>query len=71
MHASNLLFAALVVAAVVLSDTFAFRAGGHSEAVVPQGAFVAVMAAVGTPLWRIGLTATWVASALLTVAFPF
>ncbi|MFZ9629347.1 MAG: transglutaminaseTgpA domain-containing protein, partial [Ilumatobacteraceae bacterium] len=59
--------AAAVVVAVVLSDTFAFRAGGHSEAVIPQGVLVAVIAAVGTPLWRTGLAAAWTASALLTV----
>ena len=59
--------ATAMVVIVVLSDTFAFRAGGHSEAVVPHGAMFVVVAAVGTPLWRVGLALSWTASAILTV----
>lgn len=52
---------------VVLSDTFAFRAGGQSEAVVPHGAMFVVIAAVGTPLWQLELSLAWVASVLVTI----
>ncbi|MFM7252021.1 MAG: DUF3488 and transglutaminase-like domain-containing protein [Ilumatobacteraceae bacterium] len=56
-----------LVVIVALSDTFAFRAGGHSEAVVPHGAMFVIVAAVGTPLWRVGLALAWTAAAILTV----
>ncbi len=53
---------------VVLSDTFAFRAFGRVEAVVPSGVLFVFTAALGTDRHRIVVAALWVGAALLVVA---
>lgn len=58
---------ALAVCAV-LSDTFAFRAMGRIEAIVPTGVVFIFTAALGTDRHRITVAALWVSAALLTVA---
>lgn len=59
--------AALAVCAL-LSDTFAFRAMGRIEAIVPAGVVFIFTAALGTDRYRITVAALWVSTALLAVA---
>ena len=54
--------------AAILSDTFAFRAMGRVEPVVPTGVLFVFAAALGTDNHRIAVSALWVGMALLTVA---
>jgi len=54
--------------AVILSDTFAFRAMGRVEPVVPTGVLFVFASALGTDNHRIAVSAAWVGMALLTVA---
>jgi transglutaminase-like putative cysteine protease len=51
--------------AVVLGDTFAFRAGARGEALVPAGVLFVFVAAVGTGQDRVVLTVLLVAAGLL------
>ncbi|MBP9052854.1 MAG: transglutaminase domain-containing protein [Ilumatobacteraceae bacterium] len=60
--------AAAVALCAALSDTFAFRALGHLEAVVPAGVVFIFTAALGTDRHRVAVSAVWIAMALLTVA---
>ena len=60
---------AMVVAlCVILSDTFAFRAYGRVEAIVPTGVLFLFTAALGTDRNLVAVTVLWVATAILTVA---
>ena len=60
---------AMVVAlCVILSDTFAFRAYGRVESVVPTGVLFLFTAALGTDRNLVAVTVLWVATAILTVA---
>jgi len=54
--------------AAALSDTFAFRALGRMEAVVPTGVIFVFTSALGTDRHRVAVAALWVGTALLTVA---
>ncbi len=60
--------AAAIAICAALSDTFAFRAMGRIEAIVPAGVIFIFTAALGTDNHRIGVAALWIAMALLTVA---
>ncbi|HQZ33741.1 MAG TPA: transglutaminaseTgpA domain-containing protein [Ilumatobacteraceae bacterium] len=60
--------AAAVAICAALADTFAFRAMGRVEAVVPTGVIFIFTSALGTDNHRVGVAALWVATALLTVA---
>jgi hypothetical protein len=51
-----------------LSDTFAFRALGRLEAVVPSGVIFVFTSALGTDRHRVVVAALWIGTALLTVA---
>ncbi len=51
----------------LLSDSFAFRAYGRAEAVVPSGVLFIFMAALGTDRNRISVAAAWLAAALLVI----
>ncbi len=60
--------AAAIAICAALADTFAFRAMGRIEAIVPAGVIFIFTAALGTDNHRIGVAALWIAMALLTVA---
>lgn len=52
----------------VMSDTFAFRAMGRMETIVPSGVVFVFTAALGTDRQRVEVAALWVGVALLVVA---
>ncbi len=54
--------------AAVLADTFAFRAGGRFEAVVPTGVVFVAVSAVGIDRNRLSSVAVWLVAALSLVA---
>ena len=60
--------AAAIAICAALADTFAFRAMGRLEAIVPAGVIFIFTAALGTDNHRVGVSALWIATALLTVA---
>lgn len=60
--------AVLVAAAAVLADTFAFRAMGRIEAVVPAGVIFVFASALGSNRHRVLVAALWIGVALFTVA---
>ncbi|MGB8860487.1 MAG: transglutaminaseTgpA domain-containing protein [Ilumatobacteraceae bacterium] len=60
--------AAAVAICAALADTFAFRAQGRVEAVVPAGVVFVFTAALGTDNHRVSVAALWVGVALVTVA---
>lgn len=60
--------AAAVAICAALADTFAFRAMGRIEAIVPTGVVFIFTSALGTDNHRVGVAALWIATALLTVA---
>ncbi len=60
--------AVALVMAVILSDTFAFRALGRVEATVPSGVLFVLTAALGVDRDRVLYTACWLAAAVLVVA---
>ena len=60
--------AAAIAICAALADTFAFRAMGRVEAIVPTGVIFIFTAALGTDNHRVGVAALWIATALLTVA---
>jgi transglutaminase-like putative cysteine protease len=60
--------AAVVGLSVILSDTFAFRAMGRIEAVVPSGVLFVFTSALGADRNRIVVAALWIGVALLTIA---
>jgi len=60
--------AAAVAACALLADTFAFRAFGRVEAVVPSAVVFVFAAALGTDRHRVAVAALWVAAALLAIA---
>ncbi len=60
--------AAAIAICAALADTFAFRAMGRMEAIVPTGVVFIFTAALGTDNHRVGVAALWIATALLTVA---
>lgn len=63
------LVACLAIGAVAaLSDTFAFRAAGRGEALVPGSIVFVVIAIVGEDRHRVMVTAVWLGCALLAVA---
>jgi len=51
-----------------LSDTFAFRAYGRAEAVVPAGVVFIFTSALGVDRNRVAVAALWIGAAILTVA---
>lgn len=53
---------------VALSDTFAFRAMGRVEAVVPTGVLFVFTSALGADRHRVAVSVLWIAAALLTIA---
>ncbi|MFM2078472.1 MAG: hypothetical protein RJA49_2362, partial [Actinomycetota bacterium] len=53
---------------VILSDTFAFRAMGRVEAIVPTGVLFIFTSALGADRYRITVSVLWIAAALLTIA---
>jgi len=59
--------AALALCAA-MSDTFAFRAMGRMETIVPTGVVFVFTAALGTDRHRVVVAALWVAMAMLVVA---
>jgi len=60
--------AAALAVVVILSDTFAFRAFGRVEAVVPSGVLFVFTSALGVNQHRVIMAALWIAAALLTIA---
>ncbi len=60
--------AAIVALCVLLSDTFAFRAMGRIEAVVPSAVLFVFTSALGADRYRVLVATLWIAAALLTVA---
>lgn len=60
--------AGIIGACVILSDTFAFRAMGRVEAVVPSGVLFVFTSALGTNNHRVLLSVLWIGAALATVA---
>ena len=60
--------AAVIGLVVILSDTFAFRAMGRIEAIVPSGVLFVFTSALGADRNRIMVAALWIGMALLTVA---
>ncbi|HVE19683.1 MAG TPA: hypothetical protein VNB52_11380, partial [Ilumatobacteraceae bacterium] len=51
-----------------LADSFAFRAFGRAEAVVPTGVVFVFTSALGVDRNRIFVAALWVGAAILTIA---
>ena len=60
--------AAVLALCALLADTFAFRAYGRGEAVVPAAVVFIFTSALGTERNRVTVAALWVAVALVTVA---
>ena len=60
--------AATVAVCAVLADTFAFRAFGRVEAVVPTGVLFVFTSALGTDNHRVVVAALWIGTALATIA---
>ncbi len=60
--------AALLAAAATLADTFAFRAFGRAEAIVPTGVVFVFTAALGTDRNRVAVSALWIGTAILVIA---
>jgi len=59
---------AAIALCALLSDTFAFRAMGRLEAVVPTAVLFIFTAALGTDRHRESVAALWIATALLLIA---
>ena len=59
---------AAIALCAMLSDTFAFRAMGRLEAVVPTAVLFIFTAALGTDRHRESVAALWIATALLLIA---
>ena len=60
--------AALLAAAALLADTFAFRAFGRAEAIVPTGVAFVFTAALGTERNRVAVSALWIGMAIVVIA---
>ncbi len=60
--------AAAIAICAALADTFAFRAMGRIEAIVPAGVVFVFTAALGVDRHRVSVAALWIGVALLTVA---
>lgn len=60
--------AALLGACALLADTFAFRAFGRAEAVVPAGVVFVFTSALGTDRNRIAVSALWIGTAIVVIA---
>jgi transglutaminase-like putative cysteine protease len=60
--------AAIIGLCAILSDTFAFRAFGRVEAIVPTAVLFVFAAALGVDRSRVPMAALWIGSALLTIA---
>lgn len=60
--------AATVAVCAVLADTFAFRAYGRVEAIVPTGVLFIFTSALGTDNHRVVVAALWIGTALATIA---
>ncbi|MFT3854869.1 MAG: DUF3488 and transglutaminase-like domain-containing protein [Ilumatobacteraceae bacterium] len=60
--------AALLAACALLADTFAFRAFGRAEAVVPAGVVFVFTSALGTDRNRIVVSALWIGAAIVVIA---
>jgi transglutaminase-like putative cysteine protease len=60
--------AATVAVCAVLADTFAFRAFGRVEAIVPTGVLFIFTSALGTDNHRVVVAALWIGTALATIA---
>lgn len=59
---------AAIAACALLSDTFAFRAMGRLEAVVPTAVLFIFASALGTDRHRESLAALWIGTALVVIA---
>lgn len=59
---------AAIALCAILSDTFAFRALGRLEAVVPTAVLFVFTAALGTDRHREAVAALWIATALVLIA---
>ncbi len=60
--------AAAIAICAALADTFAFRAMGRIEAIVPTGVVFLFTAALGVDRQRVTVSALWIGVAMLTVA---
>jgi transglutaminase-like putative cysteine protease len=60
--------AGAVAMCAVLADTFAFRAFGRVEAIVPTGVLFVFTSALGTDNHRVVVAALWIGAALATIA---
>ena len=59
--------AAVLMLCAVLADSFAFRAGGRSEALVPGAAMFVIVSVTGVDRDRVLFAAVWIAVALAAV----
>ncbi len=57
-----------LIIAIVMADSFAFRAEARGEALVPGGVLFVFIAALGSPRLRIGATALLIAAGVVAVA---
>jgi transglutaminase-like putative cysteine protease len=60
--------ALLLAVCAVVADTFAFRAFGRLEAIVPAGLIFVFTSALGADRYRVQVTVLWLATALVCVA---
>ncbi len=60
--------AALLGTCGLLADTFAFRAYGRAEAVVPAGVVFVFTSALGTDRNRVVVSALWIGTAIIVIA---
>ncbi|MEO5898882.1 MAG: DUF3488 and transglutaminase-like domain-containing protein [Ilumatobacteraceae bacterium] len=60
--------AALLSICAVLADTFAFRAFGRAESVVPSGVVFVFTSALGTDRNRVVVSALWIGAAIVVIA---
>ncbi|MCU1504266.1 MAG: hypothetical protein JWM12_3620, partial [Ilumatobacteraceae bacterium] len=59
---------ALLAACALLADTFAFRAFGRAESVVPAGVVFVFTSALGTDRDRVVVSALWIGAAIVVIA---
>ncbi len=60
--------AALLSTCAILADTFAFRAFGRAESIVPAGVVFVFTSALGTNRDRIAVSALWIGAAIVVIA---
>lgn len=59
--------AAVLMLCAILADSFAFRAGGRSEALVPGAAMFVIVSVTGVDRHRVLFATAWIAVAIATV----